>query len=324
MRTIKPTWIVVSLTWLCAALAMAPTTRAAEGQPVDTSDAQTAADKQGQTQAQAQARPEIEKQRQGAQQQAQQSLDKDAIEAIKETQNALKAIADGKKDDALAAIERATGKINVLTARSPATALLPVSAEVDIIDTAPTDRAQIRRIAKAADDAIDVRDYPAARVLLAELTSEIRVRTYNLPLVSYPVALREAARLIDQNKMDEARVVLETALNTLAVVDRGIPIPLAVAQAAIDEAQQLRDKDKDNAQKLLTVARTELERARELGYAGKDPEYQALNQAISDVEKQLKGGQDSGGTFSRLKDRLASFFKRQSSTEKNSQVASSK
>ena len=85
-------------------------------------------------QVQAQVQPDIEKRRQEAQQQAQKNLDQEAIAAITETENAIAAIASGNKAEALAAIERATGKINVLVARNPATALLPVSAEVDIIE----------------------------------------------------------------------------------------------------------------------------------------------------------------------------------------------
>jgi len=40
--------------------------------------------------------------------------------------------------------------------------------------------------------------------LLYSLESEIRARTYNLPLATYPLALQEAARLLDQGKNDDA------------------------------------------------------------------------------------------------------------------------
>ena len=47
------------------------------------------------------ARPEIERQRQEAERQAQGTLDQEAIAAIRDTENAVKAIADGKTDEAL-------------------------------------------------------------------------------------------------------------------------------------------------------------------------------------------------------------------------------
>lgn len=273
-------------------------------------------------QARARANPEIEKQRQDAQEQAEKTLDKDAQAAIDETAGAIKAISDGKTADAIAALERATGKINILVARNPANALIPVRLTVQIIDVAPTDVKAIETIAEAADNAVDDKDYPAARVLLQSLISEIRVRTYNLPLATYPLAMQDAARLLDQKKTDEAKAILQTALNTLVVIDRVTPLPIAVAQEAIKDAEACRDSNKDEAQKLLATAKSELERAKELGYAGKDPEYADLSNEISTVENEVEGTGDSESAFARLKDRISSFFHRQSASEKTSEVAS--
>jgi len=273
-------------------------------------------------QRQAQSNPQLEQQRQQVEQRAQQTLDKEAIAAIAETQAAVKALADGKKDDALAAIERATGKISILTARNPATALLPVDLEVEVIDTAPIDERAIRDLAKAAERAVDDRDFPTARVILQGLISEIRVRTYNLPLATYPIAMRDAARMISENKTQEAQILLQTALNMLAVIDHVTPLPIASAQVAINEAQATSQQDKEQAKRLLSVAKLELKRAKELGYAGHDPEYAALDQAIGDVERQLNDNKDSGSAFARLKERVSSFFKRQSESEKKAEVAS--
>ena len=266
---------------------------------------------------QTQARPNIEKQRKDAEQQAQKTLDTEAVAAIDETKKAIKAIAENKTDEALAVIERATGKINILLARNPATALIPVAAEVVVIDAAPLQVQAIKERAKAVAEAVSNKDYPTARVLLYGLTSELRVRIYNLPLATYPAALKEAARLLDQKKSKEANTVLLTALNTLVAIDRVSPLPLILAQTDIDEAQALREKDKDKAQQLLTSARNELERAKELGYAGNDPEYAALDKTIIDLEKQLKGNEDTASFFSSLKEKMASFFKRQSESKRS-------
>lgn len=274
------------------------------------------------SQAQAHAQPEIEQRRQQAEQQAQGTVDQDAVAAIHETQNAMKAIANGKTTEALAAIERATGKINILVGRKPAAALLPVRVDVEAIDLAPIDVQAIAAVGDAAQTAVGDKDYPAARALLESLTSEIRVRTFNLPLATYPAAMRQAARLLDQQKTAEANAILALALDTLVVVDHVEPIPLVVAEAAIDAANIERDKDKDAAQNLITTAKLEIERARRLGYAGNDPEYVALNDAIAELQKQVEGNQATASAFSRLKDKVASFFKRQSDTEKKAQIAS--
>ena len=257
--------------------------------------------------------PAVEEQRKQAQQEAQKSLDQDAVAAVEETQKAIDAIGANKTDEALAAIERATGKLNILLARNPSTALLPVDFQVSVIDTAPHDHEAILDLAKDASRAVDDRDFPAARVVLHNLMSEIRVRTFTLPLATYPAALQQAARLLDQKKNQEARDVLLTALNTLVAVDRVTPIPILVAREAVSQAQSEGQKDKAHAQRLLEVARNELLRSRELGYAGRDPEYAALNDQISNLEKQLKGnGGDLSAVYARLKDRLSAFLKRQS------------
>jgi hypothetical protein len=301
--------------------------RAQDAQQNAEPEAQTAAaeqkaQNQSQHQAQAQANPGIERQRQQAEQQAQRSVDRDAVAAIEEARRAIEAIDQGKTDEALAAIERATGKINILVGRDPNAALLPVQAEAVVIDAAPLDVKEIRARAKAAENAVEDRDFPAARVILTGLISEIRVRTFNLPLATYPTAMQDAARLLDQQKPAEAKAVLQAALNTLAIVDNIMPLPIVVAEEAVTQAQSVRDQDKDRAHRLLGVARNELRRAKELGYAGNDPEYAALNQAIEDLEKQLRGNQDATSAFARLKERVSSFFRRQASSQKTGQVAS--
>jgi YfdX protein len=266
--------------------------------------------------AEEQARPEIEKQRQESQAEAEKNLDKEAIAAIDETNKAVSAIAANKTDEARAAIERATGKINILVARNPATALIPVGLNVEVIDAAPQDSKAISQLAQDASKAVDAKDYPAARVLLYGLTSEIRVRTYSLPLATYPLALTEAAHLLDQKKTEDANTVLLTALNTLAVIDRVTPLPLVLARAAIDQAREQSQKDKAAAQTLLETAKKQLDRSKELGYAGRDPEYTALNSDISTLEKQLKGNEDATSVFAKLEDRFSAFVKRQSERER--------
>lgn len=262
--------------------------------------------------AQAQAQPAIEQQRQQAQQQAQRNLDKDAVAAIEETIKAVRALAANQTTEALASIERASGKLDILLARNPDTALIPVDVEVVVIDLAPRDFDDIMDLAGAASLAVDIMDFPDARTLLRNLMSEIRIRTYSLPLATYPTALKDAARLLDQKKTQEANALLLTALGTLVEADQVQPLPLLLAREAVIQAQKQRDKDKNAAQTLLEVARKELDRSRYLGYAGKDPEYESLQNEVKNLEKQLKGDQDTTSVFAKLREKLDAFLKRQS------------
>lgn len=266
--------------------------------------------------AEKQTRPEVEKERESAQEKADQALDRDAITVIDQTQNAIKAISQNKKNDALAAIEAATGKVNILLARNAKAALIPVASEVEVIDAAPTDEKAVKALDHSVSEAVKNKNYPAARLLLYSLESEIRTRTYNLPLATYPLALQEGARLLDQGKNDEASKVLGTALNTLVAVDNVTPIPLVVARAAIAGAEEQRQKDKNAAQTLLATAKDQLHRCRELGYAADASEYTALNTNIAQLDKELKSNQDTTSLFAKLKDELSPLFNRQSAQER--------
>src|SRR4051812_28712541 len=63
-----------------------------------------------------------------------QSISAEAITALSETRNALLALDRGKKADAMAALERATGKLDVLLARQPHLELATAEVRATIID----------------------------------------------------------------------------------------------------------------------------------------------------------------------------------------------
>src|SRR5580700_12026846 len=124
-------------------------TTSADASTKPTTQAQTQPDFEKQRQdAEQQARPGVEKERKQAEEEAGKSLDQDAIAAIAKTQVAIDAIASNKTDKALQAIEQATGKINVLLARNPASAFIPVSVHVEVIDAAPHDSKIIKALAQ--------------------------------------------------------------------------------------------------------------------------------------------------------------------------------
>ncbi|UBF24934.1 YfdX family protein [Kovacikia minuta CCNUW1] len=257
-----------------------------------------------------QSQQEIEQERQKATNEAQSSLDQDAIAAIDETRKAITAIEQGKTQDALQALERATGKLDILLARYPDLALVPLSIQVTVIDLAPLDFDAVAEIRAAAKVAVDVDDFPTGRALLHNLTSEIRTSAVNLPLETYPDAMKEAARLLHQGQPDEARTELKLALSTLVVREQSRPIPLIFALANLAAATAIAEQDQDNTLKLLKEARTQLKLAKELGYASGDPEYKELERAIKDIERQVRAKERTEGPFAKLREKFSSFFNR--------------
>jgi YfdX protein len=256
------------------------------------------------------ARPDVEQERKNAEEQASKSLDQDAIAAIDDTTKAVQDINANKPKDALSDIELATGKINILLARNPSTALIPVAYEVDVIDTAPHDENVLKQLIAAAIKAVDSRDFPSGRLFLHTLMSEIRVSTTNLPLASYPAALSDAAKALDQANTSGASNTLLTALNTLVVVEQVVPLPIILARTAITQAEQKSKTDKNAAQTLLEVARKELDRGKALGYNTGADEYASLDKEISNLQKQVRAGSDTGSLFARLRAELTDFLHR--------------
>ncbi|MFN7094924.1 MAG: YfdX family protein, partial [Burkholderiales bacterium] len=264
-----------------------------------------------------QLRPEIEQQRKHAEEQAHKLLVHDAIIAVEETEKAIAALAKNDDVKALAALETATGKINIQLARHPEEALLPVDSMVNILDLAPYEIADIKNISRLSERALNNKDYPAARALLDTLRSEIHIRTHHLPLATYPFALKEAARLIDKNMRKEASTVLLTALNTLVITDRVLPIPIINAEMIISEAEGHHEKDKDRVIKLVDKAKHELLRAKELGYAvSNEVEYASLTKTMEEIEKHIREKKNVASALFDLRESLKNLITHHSTTEK--------
>ncbi|MGF1991463.1 MAG: YfdX family protein [Nostoc sp. ZfuVER08] len=257
---------------------------------------------------------EIDNERQKATDEAQRCIDQEAVSALKETRNAINAIDQGNTQEALQALERATGKLEILVARYPELGFVPVSAQVNIIDLAPDDSNEIERIRNYIKSTVNEDDFRTARQLLNSLVSEIRTTIFNLPLETYPDAMKEAARLLNEGKTDEAKTVLQLALSTLVVTEVARPLPLLRADIDIISAIAIGDSDRERTLRLLEDARNQLRLTQQLGYAKGDPEYAELEQAIHDIERQVRANERTADPLSRLLEKISSFFKRISGT----------
>jgi hypothetical protein len=100
------------------------------------------------------------------------------------------------------------------------------------------------------------------------------------------------------------------------MVDHVIPLPLLLAQGAIDTANSQR-QNKDVALTLLRTAKIEANRSRLLGYLSNDAEYKGLDDEISSLESAIKGNKDTGSLFSHLRDRISAFIKKHKEHEQH-------
>lgn len=229
----------------------------------------------------------------------------EAQSALRETENALIAL-DGKDTKtALEALQRATGKLEILLAREPELALAPIhvaTATQDLIAEAK----EVKALVKQAEDALEDGQLQQARELVKLLASETVISTTHLPLATYPAAMKSAAALIDKGDVDGARIVLQAALNSLVVTKYIIPLPIVRAEALLLDAENLAenkkrtDEEDKKLKDLLDSARAQLELGEALGYGSK-AQYKEAYGHIDEIEKKTKGKKSGRGFFKKIK-----------------------
>lgn len=232
----------------------------------------------------------------------------EATGAIRETQNALRALDEEKSQEALAALERAAGKLEIILAREPDLALAPADVNTITYDVLATVD-QIEHLREEAENALENGRVQEARRLIRDLASETVIRVTQIPLASYPDAIRKAASLIDDGEMEAASGVLQTALNTLVVTETVIPLPVVTARQLLSDAREMAQKEarseEESAQiaEYLEDARRELEFADQLGY-GSERDFASLYEELDKLHARIDEGGSGKGFFARIRDLL--------------------
>ena len=137
----------------------------------------------------------------------------------------------------------------------------------------------IEAMTDEALDALKHGEVQQARHVLALLASEIVIAVTNIPLASYPAAVKAVVPLIDQGKIEEAKAALQSALSTL-VEERSV-LPLLRAKLLLKRAETLvedgqrSEASNERLETLLNEARQQLEMAELLGY-GKKKDFEPV------------------------------------------------
>ena len=196
----------------------------------------------------------------------------EAVEAIAQSKIALAALDENKPDEALEALAIVTGKLDVIVARDPQLSLAPMDLAITTHDVL----ASVEEIEAAIDQSrafLQEGRIQEARALLAGLGSEIIVDVTNIPLATYPDAIKAVVPLIDRGEIGEAKTVLQLALNTLVITENVIPLPIVRAQLMLEEANAILDSEERTVEQtgklpdLVDAARRQFEMAEALGYA---------------------------------------------------------
>jgi hypothetical protein len=198
----------------------------------------------------------------------------EAVSALALTKSALAAL-DGKDAArALATLAEVTGKLELIVAREPTLALAPVDVRTIVHDLFANTET-IEAMTDEALDALKHGEVQQARHVLALLASEIVIAVTNIPLASYPAAVKSVVPLIDQGKIEEAKAALQAALSTLVETRSVHPLPALRARLLLKRAETLvedgqrSEASNERLETLLNEARQQLEMAELLGYGKK-------------------------------------------------------
>lgn len=234
-----------------------------------------------------------------------QKLVEEAVSAVDMTREALASLDKDDTDKALETLEKITGKLELLVARNPSLALIPVGVTTTIHDLF-AEVETIEKVVDQAHDALNDGDVQTARHLLDNLASEIVISTTKLPLATYPDAIKRVAPLIDDGKIDEAKQQLQTALNLLIVSDVIYPLPDVRSNVMLKEAQELSEKsdrtdeENDRLKELLEEVRAQVKFGRELGYFTEE-NSDDIQEELEQIEEKTKSGKSGLGFFEKIK-----------------------
>ncbi len=234
-------------------------------------------------------------------------LVKEALNSLELSAKAVKALDENKSDEAKKDIELALGKLEGILSVKNTPKLLPIENRVvvkNFIGTAD----DVKKALSEVKRLLTVGKVQEAGELLISLQSELDITVINLPLVSYPDALKLASKYLIENKPQKAKEVLVLALNTFTEIEQVIPIPLINSLNLVLVATDIAKSDKEQALKHLTMASDELKKAQELGYVSKSTAtYKEIQDLIEKTEKEVKGPNKAEKLFKELADKLKEF-----------------
>ncbi len=218
---------------------------------------------------------------------------KEAADAFKATETALKALQNDQPKQALAALEIVSGNLHLLLERDPSLGLIPIEKQVEVIDGVK-DLKTIKQLESELEDLIDDGKYQAARPIVDSLVDELRVTTVYLPLATYPSAIDQIGPLIDEGQIDEAKNQLIKILNTYVSDQEVTSLAILQAEGDLTEAFQIeregdivKQETKDKVNKLVVAAKQNIKVAEALGYGTKD-NYEALYNSIDALTEAIR------------------------------------
>ncbi len=237
-------------------------------------------------------------------------LNQKAVKAVAETYKVIDLLSQKKPKEALELLKKVIGELEVVLAANEDVSMVPINSYTIVVDTKLSPKeieAQITEVRKMLKQG----NIQGARLLLDTLQSEIDIIIENLPLATYPDAMKLASKYIIDGKNDEAKSVLTIALNSMVVKKIIVPLPLVRASDLVEEASKTAKANKEQALKYLDEAKKQLQIAKVLGYGKDDSKvYKDLQQRIDAIKKEIKGKNQAEKMFEEFLKKLKEFKKK--------------
>ena len=241
---------------------------------------------------------------------------KEILEALKETSIAMKNLQELKNNKAKKHFMIAKEKFNEALKNDTVLEIIPLDENIEVYENLDTVE-EIKHTLTLAQEYLVHYDLEAAREALAPLKDEIKIKTISIPMKIFPLVIKKALEALDKDDALKAMAIMKEGYNTFIIEEAIIPLPLLSAQGMIIEASVLDKSKKEEATKLLETAKTELDKAKVLGYTNsKTPEYKVLNDAIDAVKKEIKGKNEVVKLYDKLRNAFTSLVHKSKAEKK--------
>ncbi len=211
---------------------------------------------------------------------------KEAAGVLRETQNALILLGQGKDKEALSILKKVQTELSDLIDKY---GIVRLPVDVTFVEfNGVSDLETAKGLAERVRELVEKNNFVDARFVLGLLRNEIDITTTYMPLALYKQAIDLAVKLLEQGKKDSALLALQSALGTLEVETVIIPKPMLEAQFLIEKAEAIYQVKPEEALKLLERAKYDIELTKVLGYVSSEKDIEPLVEKIERLMKAIK------------------------------------
>ena len=216
---------------------------------------------------------------------------KEAADVVRETNDVLQLLAEGKKERALELLQKMESQLQKLI---ETTGLERLPVKVEVLDyTGIEDLKTAEKYNKRVKEVISKNDFVDGRFLLKMLRDEVDIVTTYIPLYLYKEAIDLALNMVKSGNANAAMFALQSALTTLEVETTIIPKPIIKAQYLLEQAQKIYKNSPEQAQSYIKEAEYNLKLAVALGYV---PSLESLKSLLEKLENLKKAVETNAAT----------------------------